>query len=101
MKNLKIGLLVDNLNVNDFNSELLKILEKNNLFKIETIIINKLEKKDIKFYLNEYSFLKIRKYHRFPIVRLVPRIILLPSVMNYNVNKRNFYLLTLQLEIFT
>lgn len=88
MKNLKIGLLVDSLDVNDFNSELIKILEKNNLFKIETIIINKLEKKDIKFYLNEYSFLKIIQKVLFKLIYVFEENFLYKFFIKYNFSKR-------------
>ena len=89
MKNLKIGLLVDNLNFDDFNSELIDILEKNKLFKIETIIINKFDKRGIKFYLNKYSFLRIIEKVLFKLVNLFEKNFLYKFFFKYNFPKKN------------
>ena len=60
MKFLKIGLLVDNLNLGDFNSEVVEIIKKNDLLKIETVIVNNINKKNrFLFYFKKYSIFRL------------------------------------------
>jgi len=89
MKYLKIGLLVDNLDPGDFNSEIIKILKKNNLFKIETIVINKIDKKSIRFYFNKYSFVKIIEKFLFKLVYLFEKNFLYKFFLQYGFSKIN------------
>jgi hypothetical protein len=61
MEKLKIGLLIDDLNLDNFNSEILSIINKNDSYKISLIIINqKIQKnKKIISILKKYSILRI------------------------------------------
>tara|TARA_B100000900_G_scaffold414596_1_gene441699 strand:- start:971 stop:1132 length:162 start_codon:yes stop_codon:yes gene_type:complete len=52
MEKLKIGLLIDDLNLDNFNSEIVSTIKKNDSYKISLIIINKKISKKKKNYFN-------------------------------------------------
>ncbi|MBD1133815.1 hypothetical protein IDH19_00755 [Pelagibacterales bacterium SAG-MED48] len=61
MEKLKIGLLIDDLNLDNFNSEIVSTIKKNDSYKISLIIINKKisKKKKIISIFKKYSILRI------------------------------------------
>ena len=89
MKYLKIGLIIDNLNLEDLNSELINIINKNNSFKINTLIINNVNKKGLNFYLKKYSFLRLIEKTLFKIIFLFEKNFLYKFLKKYNFSKIN------------
>mgnify|MGYP001438906430 CR=1 FL=1 len=90
MKFLKIALLVDNLDLDNFNSEIVEVIKKNDFLKIETVIINNINKKNkFLFYLKKYSIFRLIEKTLFKIIYLFEKNILYKFFENYNFSKVN------------
>ena len=91
MKNLKIGLLVDSLDLDDFNSEVYSNIQKNNFCSIDTIIINRKisKKKKIFNVFNKYSIFRIIEKIIFKMIFLFEKFFLYNLFNKYNFSKIN------------
>ena len=95
MKFLKIGLLVDNLNLGDFNSEVVEIIKKNDLLKIETVIVNNINKKNrFLFYFKKYSIFRLIEKTLFKMIYLFEKNFIYKFLYNYNFSKVNIHEIT-------